>query len=152
MILLWHQKSHTFFSFLSSFFFFFLFFFLRLLEYLSQERVFLNESIVEPNGWQGEPSGCSLSFLLMENLFLNVQGNDSDAPGTQRNRLQNLLCQQDLADVTSFVNLTACLLIPPHAADVFTVNFESLRMAPSVWSVTPSVRRWKMASSPAMDR
>ena len=57
-----------------------------------------------------------------------------------------------LADVTSFVKLTACLLTPPHAADVFTVNFESLRMAPSVWSVTPSARRWKMASSRAMDR
>lgn len=69
MVLLCHQKSYT-------------FFFLRLLDYLSQERGFLNESIIEPSGGQGEPSGCSLSFLLMENLFLNVQGNDSEAPGT----------------------------------------------------------------------
>lgn len=76
-------------------FFLFLFFFLRLLESLSQERGFLNESVIEPNGGPGEPSDCSLSFLLMENLLINVQGNDSDAPGTQRNKLQNLLCQQD---------------------------------------------------------
>lgn len=57
-----------------------------------------------------------------------------------------------LADVTSFIKLTAYLLTPPHAADVFTVNFGSLRMAPSAWSVTPNVRRWKMASLHAMDR
>ena len=80
MVLLCHQKSNTFF-FLFLFLFSF-FFFLILLEYLSQEIGLLNESVVEPNGGQEEPTGCSLSFLLMENLLVNVQGNDSDAPGT----------------------------------------------------------------------
>lgn len=57
-----------------------------------------------------------------------------------------------LADVASFVKLMGCLLTPSHAVDIFTGNSESLKMAPSVWSVTPSARKWKMDSSHATDQ
>lgn len=74
-------------------------------------------------------------------------------PGTLQKQTQEFtLPIVPLADVASFVKLMACLLTPPHTVDIFTGNFESLKTAPSVLSVTPSVRKWKMDSSHAMDR
>lgn len=70
-ILLCHQKYHT--SFLK--------------RYLSQERAFLNESIIKPKEGKENHLAAVYIFLFMENVFLNVQGNDCDAPGTQRNRI-----------------------------------------------------------------
>jgi hypothetical protein len=49
-----------------------IFYFQKVLEYLSQERAFQNETIVEPNQGQGKPSGCHISFLLMESIPLNA--------------------------------------------------------------------------------
>lgn len=62
MVLLHHQN-------IEELYFVAFFFFLGLLEYVLQERGFQYESNVELIGGQGEPSGCSLSFLLMENLM-----------------------------------------------------------------------------------
>ena len=130
-----------------------IFYFQKVLEYLSQERAFQNETIVEPNQGQGKPSGCHISFLLMESIPLNAQESASVTPGTLQKQTQEFtLPIVPLGDVASFVKLMACLLTPPHTVDIFTGNFESLKTAPSVLSVTPSVRKWKMDSSHAMDR
>lgn len=75
------------------------------------------------------------------------------APSTVERQTQEFILPIGLlADVASFVKLTACLLTPPHSVDIFTGNSESLKMVPFVLSVTPSVRRWKMDYSRVMVR